>query len=104
MVMKDAFDSEGHLLSKRYSYHVFILLFLLYLFDYMGRLAVVALFPFLQRDRGLTDTQCGPERVNFLRHRPVFSNRRPKEEYGYTPRKTKSGVSQFFMECRKSGD
>ncbi len=57
--MKDAGGSEGYLLSKRYSYYVFILLFLLYLFDYMDRLVVVALFPFLQRDWGLTDTQCG---------------------------------------------
>ena len=64
--MKDA-GSDGYLLSKRYSYYVFALLFLLYLFDYMDRLVVVALFPFLQRDWGLTDTQCGPEQVNFLR-------------------------------------
>lgn len=59
MVMKDTVGSEGYLLSKRYSYYVFILLFLLYLFDYMDRLVVVALFPFLQRDWELTDTQCG---------------------------------------------
>jgi MFS family permease len=52
-------DSEGYLLSKGYSYYVFILLFLLYLFDYMDRMVVVSLFPYLQRDWGLTDTQCG---------------------------------------------
>ena len=32
---------------------------------------------------GLTEN--GPERVKFLRYRPVLSNRRLKEEYGYTP-------------------
>lgn len=58
MVMKGA-GSEGYLLSKSYSYYVFALLFLLYLFDCMDRLVVVALFPFLQRDWGLTDTLCG---------------------------------------------
>ena len=101
--MKEAGGSEGYLLSKSYSYYVFILLFLLYLFDYMDRLVVVALFPFLQRDWGLTDTQCGPEQVYFLRYRPVPSNRRLKEVFGYTPQKTTREVFQFFLECRKSG-
>ncbi len=41
------------------SYCVFALLFLLYLFDYIDRLVVVSLFPFLKLDWGLTDTQCG---------------------------------------------
>ena len=52
-------DSEGYLLSKGYSYYVFILLFLLYIFDYVDRMVVVSLFPFLQNDWGLSDTQCG---------------------------------------------
>ena len=51
--------ADGYLLSKGYSYYVFALLFLLYLFDYIDRLVVVSLFPFLKRDWGLTDTQCG---------------------------------------------
>ncbi len=38
---------------------MFALLFLLYLFDYIDRLVVVSLFPFLKLDWGLTDTQCG---------------------------------------------
>ena len=46
--MKGAVASDGYLLSKRHSYYVFILLFLLSLFDYMDRLVVVALFPFPQ--------------------------------------------------------
>ena len=78
-------------------------LFPLYLSDYMGRLVFVALFPFLQRDRGLTDTQCGPVQVNFLRYRPVLSNKRLKEVFGYTPQKTTRDVFEFFLECRKRG-
>lgn len=30
----------------------------------------------------------GPEQVDFLRHRPVLSNRRLREEFGYRPTKT----------------
>jgi predicted MFS family arabinose efflux permease len=52
-------QADGYLLSKGYSYYVFALLFLLYMFDYIDRLVVVSLFPFLKRDWGLTDTQCG---------------------------------------------
>jgi MFS family permease len=51
--------ANGYLLSKGYSYYVFALLFLLYMFDYIDRLVVVSLFPFLKQDWGLTDTQCG---------------------------------------------
>ena len=51
--------ANGYLLSKGYSYYVFALLFLLYMFDYIDRLVVVSLFPFLKKDWGLTDTQCG---------------------------------------------
>lgn len=46
-------------LPTRRAYVTFGLLFLLYMFDYMDRLVIVSLFPFLQRDWGLTDTQCG---------------------------------------------
>jgi len=48
-------------------------------------------------------TQYGPEQVNFLRYRPVLSNRRLKEAFGYTPQKTTREVFQFFLECRKRG-
>jgi len=37
----------------------FLLLFLLYMFDYIDRLIIVSLFPFLQKDWGLSDTECG---------------------------------------------
>jgi UDP-glucose 4-epimerase len=48
-------------------------------------------------------TQYGPEQVNFLRYRPVLSNRRLKEVFGYTPQKTTRDVFEFFFECRKRG-
>jgi MFS family permease len=41
------------------SWTVFWLLFLLYMFDYMDRMVIVSLFPFLQEDMGMTDAQCG---------------------------------------------
>jgi UDP-glucose 4-epimerase len=48
-------------------------------------------------------TQYGPEQVNFLRYRPVLSNKRLKEVFGYAPQKTTREVFQFFLECRKRG-
>jgi UDP-glucose 4-epimerase len=53
--------------------------------------------------RKLRATQYGPEQVNFLRYRPVLSNRRLKEMFGYTPQKTTRDVFQFFLECRERG-
>lgn len=44
-------------------------------------------------------TQYGPEQIDFLRYRPVLSNRRLKEEFGYTPAKTSEEVFRFFMEA-----
>ena len=38
---------------------MFGLLFLLYMFDYIDRMVIVSLFPYLKQDWGLTDTQCG---------------------------------------------
>jgi MFS family permease len=52
-------DSGGYLVSKKYSYYVFILLFLLYMFNYMDRLVVVSVFPFLHEQWGISDTQGG---------------------------------------------
>jgi UDP-glucose 4-epimerase len=48
-------------------------------------------------------TQYGPEQVNFLRYRPVLSNKPLKEVFGYTPQKTTRDVFQFFLECRERG-
>ena len=41
------------------AYFAFALLFLLYMFDYIDRLVIVSLFPFLKKEWGLTDAQCG---------------------------------------------
>jgi UDP-glucose 4-epimerase len=43
----------------------------------------------------------GPEQVDFLRYRPVLSNRRLKSEFGYVPRMTSSEVFDFY--CRTHG-
>lgn len=45
-------------------------------------------------------TQYGPEQVNFLRYRPVLSNRRLKEEFGYIPEKTTKEVFQYYLSNR----
>jgi MFS family permease len=46
-------------MTNRQSWTIFWLLFLLYMFDYMDRMVIVSLFPFLKQDMGLTDAQCG---------------------------------------------
>ena len=38
---------------------IFTLLFLLYMFDYVDRMIIVSLFPFLRQEWGISDTQCG---------------------------------------------
>ena len=50
---------EGYLFTKSYTNYVFVLLFLLYMFDYVDRMIITSLFPFLKADWGLSDTQCG---------------------------------------------
>ncbi len=45
-------------------------------------------------------TQYGPEQLDFLRYRPVLSNRRLKEEFGYTPAKTTREVFDYFLQER----
>ncbi len=42
-------------------------------------------------------TQYGPEQVDFLRYRPVLSNRRLKQEFGYTPEKTTRQVFDLYV-------
>jgi len=49
-------DYQTSVKSARFA---FVLLFLLYMFDYIDRLVISALFPFLKEDWGLTDTECG---------------------------------------------
>ena len=45
-------------------------------------------------------TQYGPEQIDFLRYRPVLSNSKLKDEFGYIPAKTSQEVFRFFMEAR----
>lgn len=46
-----------------------------------------------------------PAQVNFLRYRPVLSNRRLKEEFGYRPRKTSAETFDFFIgHAQQRGD
>jgi MFS family permease len=45
--------------SRGYAYYVFTLLFLLYLFNYVDRMVVSSLLPYLKVEWALTDTQCG---------------------------------------------
>lgn len=52
-------EESSYLYSRGYSYYIFTLLFLLYMFDYIDRLVVVSLFPFLKEEWGITDTQSG---------------------------------------------
>ncbi|WP_054032820.1 SDR family oxidoreductase [Desulfatitalea tepidiphila] len=49
-------------------------------------------------------TQYGPEQVGFLRYRPVLANRRLKEVFGYTPRKTTRQVFDHYLESRGHAD
>jgi hypothetical protein len=57
--MVETAPPEGYLFTKGYTSYISILLWLLYFFDYVDRMVVVSLFPFLKRDWGLTDAQCG---------------------------------------------
>jgi MFS family permease len=57
--MKKPVDRTGYLFSKGYSNYVFILLFLLYMFDYIDRMVVTSMFTSIERDWGITHTQSG---------------------------------------------
>ena len=57
--MKKADDRSGYLFTKGYSNYVFILLFLLYMFDYIDRTIVTSMFVSIERDWGITHTQSG---------------------------------------------
>ncbi len=43
--MKTAETPKGYLFSKRYSYYIFVLLFLLYMFDYIDRMVITSMWP-----------------------------------------------------------
>ena len=57
--MSAAEESREYKLSSGYRTYVFVLLFLLYFFDYVDRMVVTSLFPFIKADWGLSDAQCG---------------------------------------------
>jgi MFS family permease len=57
--MSDMTGPGEYLVSKKYSYFVFSLLFLMYLLDYADRMVVTSLFPFIKEEWGITDAQCG---------------------------------------------
>lgn len=50
---------EGYLFSPRYTNYVFVLLFLLYMFDYIDRIVVTSMFTSIERDLGITHMQSG---------------------------------------------
>jgi len=57
--MNDVTAPREYKLSKFSSYYIFTLLFLLYFFDYVDRMVVTSLFPFIKKEYGLTDAQAG---------------------------------------------
>lgn len=57
--MKSKVVPPGYLFTRRYSNYVFILLFLLYLFDYADRMVVSSMFSYIQADLGINDFQSG---------------------------------------------
>jgi MFS family permease len=57
--MNDLTVPKEYKLSKGSSYYIFTLLFLLYFFDYVDRMIVTSLFPFIKKEYGLTDAQSG---------------------------------------------
>ena len=57
--MKNTENHKGYLFSKRYSYYVFTLLFLLYMFDYIDRMVITSMWPSIGKDLGITHMQEG---------------------------------------------
>lgn len=58
-IMKNNDIRPGYLFTKSYSNYVFILLFLLYLFDYADRMVVNSMFSYIQNDLGINNFQSG---------------------------------------------
>ncbi|GIW45755.1 MAG: hypothetical protein KatS3mg077_3037 [Candidatus Binatia bacterium] len=51
--------------------------------------------------RSLRLSEYGPEQVDFLAYRPVLSNRRLKEEFGYTPRFSSAEAFDKYWALRR---
>jgi len=45
----------------------------------------------------------GPEQLNFLRYRPVLSNRRLKQAFGYVPKLSSEQVFELFRTSHRLG-
>lgn len=58
-MIKKPEEHSGYLFSKSYSNYVFMLLFLLYMFDYTDRTIVTSMFTSIEKDWGLSHTQSG---------------------------------------------
>ena len=48
-------------------------------------------------------SQYGPEQVDFLRYRPVLSNTRLKEEFGYSPQLSSTDVFEYYRKAHDLG-
>jgi UDP-glucose 4-epimerase len=61
---------------------------------------LVRIFLWILKKCGLT--QYGPEQIGFLRYRPVLSNRRLKEVFGYVPEKTTRQTFEYYLNRNSS--
>lgn len=52
-------NRQGYLFSKKYTYYIFILLFLLYMFDYIDRMVITSMWPSIGKALGITHMQEG---------------------------------------------
>lgn len=57
--MKNKTIPPGYLYTKRYTNYIFMLLFLLYMFDYIDRTVVTSMFVHIEQDFGISHTQSG---------------------------------------------
>jgi MFS family permease len=57
--MKNKIIPQGYLFPKGYTNYIFVLLFLLYMFDYIDRMIVTSMFVHIEADLGITHTQSG---------------------------------------------
>jgi UDP-glucose 4-epimerase len=61
---------------------------------------LVRIFLWILKKCGLT--QYGAEQIGFLRYRPVLSNRRLKEVFGYIPEKTTRQTFEYYLNRNSS--
>jgi MFS family permease len=57
--MNNPENQNGYLFSKKYSNYIFLLLFLLYMFDYIDRMVITSMFPAIEKDWDISHTQSG---------------------------------------------